>query len=412
VTRHVRRWWPDAALGVLVASAGAFEMSARSIGRWWIVAVLAVAVGLFRRAPVAAAALLWVLLYAHLRTGSTLLITEVTTALVAYGAARWGRTVTVWFSGLSILALGVLGVWLVGTRLDIVLPLVPLVDAATLKRVLVDPPGVGTQVALIPLGLALVGFGPPWLLGLAVRSIDEARRSRALQHLAEDHAALAHQQVEREREIAELRAGQARLARDVHDVVGHSLAVILAQAQAAAYLQDPDEVRATVDRIADAARRSLQDVRTVLESTQVEGAAVRAQRPPGTLDALVTGLREAGHGVESTVIGVPQPLPPELETVAYRVAQEMLTNAVRHGDRREPVHVEQVWSTHSGDGAGQLRLEVRNTVAADAAPPQRPGLGVDGMVRRLASVGGSLDARLHDGWFVATASLPVRAVLR
>ena len=383
MTRHVRRWWPDAALGVLVASAGAFEMSARSIGRWWIVAVLAVAVGLFRRAPVAAAALLWVLLYAHLRTGSTLLITEVTTALVAYGAARWGRTVTVWFSGLSILALGVLGVWLVGTRLDIVLPLVPLVDAATLKRVLVDPPGVGTQVALIPLGLALVGFGPPWLLGLAVRSIDEARRSRALQHLAEDHAALAHQQVEREREIAELRAGQARLARDVHDVVGHSLAVILAQAQAAAYLQDP-----------------------------VEGAAVRAQRPPGTLDALVTGLRDAGHGVESTVIGVPQPLPPELETVAYRVAQEMLTNAVRHGDPREPVHVEQVWSTHSGDGAGQLRLEVRNTVAADAAPPQRPGLGVDGMVRRLASVGGSLDARLHDGWFVATASLPVRAVLR
>ena len=84
----------------------------------------------------AAAALLWVLLYAHLRTGSTLLITEVTTALVAYGAARWGRTVTVWFSGLSILALGVLGVWLVGTRLDIVLPLVPLVDAATLKRCL------------------------------------------------------------------------------------------------------------------------------------------------------------------------------------------------------------------------------------------------------------------------------------
>ena len=72
----------------------------------------------------------------------------------------------------------------------------------------------------------------------------------------------------------------------------------------------------------------------MLESTQVEGAAVRAQRPPGTLDALVTGLRDAGHGVESTVIGVPQPLPPELETVAYRVAQEMLTNAVRHGDRR------------------------------------------------------------------------------
>lgn len=411
MTSRVRRWWPDAALVAVVASAGVFEISARSMRQWWVLALLAVAVGLFRRAPLLGVALLWVLLYAHMRTGTALLITELTAALVAYGAARWGRTVTVWISGLSILLLALVGIWVAGTRTESILALVPFVDPATLKRVLVEP-GVRSQLVLIPLGLALVLFGPPWLLGTAVRSFLEARRSRSLQLLAEDHAALAEQQVEREREVAELRAGQARLARDVHDVVGHSLAVILAQAQAAAYLEDPDDVRATASRIADAARRSLQDVRTVLESTPLDGAAGRAQRPPGTLDALVTGLREAGHQVESTVVGISQPLPPELETVAYRVAQEMLTNAVRHGDRRRPVLVEQAWGSDAGVGAGRLRLQVRNVVAPGVAPPQRPGLGIEGMSRRLASVGGSLDTRVHDGWFVATAWVPVRAMAR
>ena len=77
-------------------------------------------------------------------------------------------------------------------------------------------------------------------------------------------------------------------------------------------------------------------------------------------------MRASGHEVESTVVGLPQPLPPELEIVAYRVLQEMLTNAIKHGRRDPPVTVERHWE-------GELRIEVRNVVAVtdDATQPLR-----------------------------------------
>ena len=79
-------------------------------------------------------------------------------------------------------------------------------------------------------------LGVPWLAGLTLRFRDRARESRASQVAAEEGAARAEVAAEQSREIAQLREDQARLARDVHDVVGHSLAVILAQAESAQYL--------------------------------------------------------------------------------------------------------------------------------------------------------------------------------
>jgi signal transduction histidine kinase len=122
--------------------------------------------------------------------------------------------------------------------------------------------------------------------------------------------------------------------------------------------------------------------------------------------------------VVSTETGAPQPLPPELETVAYRVLQEMLTNAIRHGRRDTPILVEQRWE-------GELRIEVRNVPARtdeetgprSALDPGAPaaGQGLGGMRRRLESVGGRLDVRRReesDGpTFIATAWVPMRTVL-
>ena len=213
------------------------------------------------------------------------------------------------------------------------------------------------------------------------------------------------------------------MARDVHDVVGHSLAVILAQAESAQYVEDADseKLKETMATIATSARTSLQDVRQVLTTTQGATSSGRS----GSLDSLVDGVRSSGHAVESTVVGLPQPLPPELETVAYRVLQEMLTNAIKHGRRDTPVTVERHWE-------GELRIEVRNVVAVtdDATQPLRaiesdatmppatpstpsttPGQGVDGMRRRLEAVGGRLDVRRRDeaggATFTATAWVPV-----
>jgi signal transduction histidine kinase len=211
-------------------------------------------------------------------------------------------------------------------------------------------------------------------------------------------------------EIARLRDEQAKLARDVHDVVGHSLAVILAQAESAQYLKDADTqaLKQTMDNIATTARSSLDDIRQVLASTN--GAV--GPRPGSTdLDSLVAGVRASGHEVLSTEFGTPQPLPPELATVAFRVLQEMLTNALKHGPRGAPVRVERHWE-------GELRIEVQNVVEPGAeetqplvAVPPGGGQGLDGMRRRLESVGGRLDVRRrHDPpSFTATAWLPVRS---
>ena len=201
-------------------------------------------------------------------------------------------------------------------------------------------------------GVALLGV--PWLAGLVMRFRDRARESKASQVVAEEDAARAEVAAEQSREIAQLREGQARLARDVHDVVGHSLAVILAQAESAQYLEDADtqKLKQTMENIATSARSSLQDVRHVLTPTPSE------QSRPGSLDALLAGVRESGHEVVASEVGSPQPLPPELDVVAYRVLQEMLTNALKHGRRDDPVFVERHWE-------GELRIEVRNVVEPD-----------------------------------------------
>ena len=104
-------------------------------------------------------------------------------------------------------------------------------------------------------------------------------------------------------------------------------------------------------------------------------------------------------------VGTPQPLPPELDVVAYRVLQEMLTNAIKHGRRDDPMFVERHWE-------GELRIEVRNVVDPDVEDAG-PGHGLDGMRRRLESVGGRLDVRRREAdgraTFTATAWIPVRS---
>ena len=129
----------------------------------------------------------------------------------------------------------------------------------------------------------------PWLAGLALRfQVRAAALARSRQVAAEDDAARARRETEQAREIAGLREEQARLARDVHDVVGHSLAVILAQAESAQYLpdDDPAALKQTMATIATSARSSLQDVRQVL-------AGPHAAPPPRTdaFEQLLDGVR-------------------------------------------------------------------------------------------------------------------------
>lgn len=402
-----QRWIPDAALGLVVLVVGLVEIDGNVFfglepAPVAIVVGLAVAVGLSRALAGVALAVAWLIGVMQVSTGTPAMVTELAFAVVAFGCARWGSTTVVWLSGLSIPAgAGIAVLWL-DTGL-----FYGLVDRSGL-RTLAETASRGSDWR-VTVGLMLVALlAAPWLLGLALRFSASASRSQ-------ESRATAEADRDQAEEIARLREDQATLARDVHDVVGHSLAVILAQAESAQYLKDVDTrgLKQTMTNIATTARASLEDVRQVLSSTH--GTAAPATRQ-GSLDSLIEGVRASGHEVASSEVGAPQPLPPELEVVAFRVLQEMLTNAIKHGHRGSPILVERHWE-------GELRIEVRNVIdsrAPETQPlvlaepvPERQGQGVEGMRRRLEAVGGRLDVRrraeVGGPTFTATAWVPVRS---
>jgi signal transduction histidine kinase len=413
-----RDWLPETVLAVVVALLGVVEALTTDVGvdsRWPLVLVvigIALAVGSSRHAPELALALVWLTCTLQLINDVPILLVEVAIAIVAFGTARWGGAATLVLSGLSIPLAGVVGVLALDAGL-----FRGLVDVTRTRAVLDAVSRLGDTWQLGVALLAMTLLLAPWLAGLALRFSARASASRVSQVAAEEDAARAQREAAQAQEIARLRAEQARMARDVHDVVGHSLAVILAQAESAQFLpDDPEGLKRTMSTIATSARGSLQDVRQVLSETKKPSAA-----RSGDLDRLIEGVRASGHEVVSRVIGSPQPLPPDLEAVAFRVLQEMLTNAIRHGRRDGAVLVERHWPDSGHDDG--LRIEVRNVVqppdpgmTMPIGVPDGGGHGLDGMRRRLDSVGGRIDVRRRDEpdgpTFTATAWVPVRARAR
>ncbi|MFC0505862.1 sensor histidine kinase [Micromonospora costi] len=270
--------------------------------------------------------------------------------------------------------------------------------------------------------------GAVWLVGLNVRT----RRLYVLS--LEERAAT----LERERE-AEARAAVAsertRIARELHDVVAHSMAVMIVQADGARYMldRDPETARQAVKVVADTGRQALEDMRRLVgvlrEPSPPEPAAVQtaAAGPDGAeaagrdgpaagddpqrrrialaeLPTLLDRFRAAGLRIRHTLTGEAPPLPPGLELTVYRVVQEALTNALKH----------------AGVGAGvELTLEyARDTVLVRVVddgqgrpvvgPAPTGGHGLVGMRERVGVYDGSLTAgaRLAGGWQVE-ARLPL-----
>ncbi len=416
------RWLPEAALAVLVGIMGIVQAAGDGytglLAQLVFVLTLVGCTATFRMMPGAALAGLWLAATLQMFGNLPLLWAQVVAvALVAFGTARFGSTLVVWLSAISIPAALVAASTYAFGLLGLARELYDFLQGQSVPRINGYDLGgfaVGSLFLIVP-----------WLLGLTLRFIANSAAStqaaQIAQAEAEERQRLAQSERAQAQEIAELREGQARLARDVHDVVGHSLAVILAQAESAQYLPDADtaKMREVLDNVAGSARQSLQEVREVLTSTGAGPAGAPANS--GTdlgLDRLIQGVRNSGNDVTSTLVGQPQPLPPELATVAFRVLQEMLTNALKHGRRGDPVQVEQHWE-------GELRLEVANlcadlsetqpiTGAVLADTPETTGQGVDGMRRRLESVGGRLDVRRRETaagtTYTSTAWIPLRPV--
>lgn len=352
---------------------------------WVFLIFVATAIGTTKIVPAVGLAMGWGAGLTQLLGGIPLTLAELPLMAVLFCAARWGRPGTVIAAGLTAPAAPLLAY--VGSQLG-------YFDASLTTWELrgLGYPNLGR---LATGGLALLAL--PWLLGLTMRYVERANRARQAQQIAEARAIKAQ-------EMAQLKEGQNKLARDVHDVVGHSLAVILAQAESAQFLDDSDTIKLkkTMANIAESARTSLQDVRSVLSPD--------APRTRLRMDTLLNGIAgSSGRKVEIDRIGTPRPLPPELEEVAYRVLQEMLTNALKHGNQEHPLRIGLSWPDDDPDGS--LQIEVTNTVDLAVDTAGEAGSGLDGIRRRLASVGGQLAVRREvndQSTFTATAWVPVR----
>ncbi|WP_244328955.1 sensor histidine kinase [Streptomyces marokkonensis] len=217
---------------------------------------------------------------------------------------------------------------------------------------------------------------------------------------------------EARRRVAEERL---RIARDLHDLLAHSITVIGVQTSVAAHVlaADPERLdRATVakalDDIAETCRTARGELRTTLEVLRDNGAPADARGPLAGLDGvpdLVAAARLAGARVEPAV-RVTGPVPPAVGAAAYRLVQEALTNAVRHAGPDPAVRVD------LREEDGTLRLSVTDD-GTGPTPGGTPGFGLVGMRERARSVGGTLDAGPREGGgFQVTASLPLTTATR
>ncbi|WP_166873045.1 sensor histidine kinase [Salinibacterium sp. ZJ450] len=348
---------------------------------WPVLIVLyAIAVGLRRVSPGLALGIAWIGailqmvgdILPNLHNGAIL--------LVLFTTAAYGTRLVRW------LGLASVGVGAATAALYLVLKGMALGGSGTLLG------WTGLPELLLQFGLTfaamLAVLGLPWLAGLLLMAVLRNREASRARRAAEETVV-----VEQERN---------RIARDMHDVVAHSLAVVIAQADGARYVRqtDPDAVDTALTAISSTAREALADVRVLLG--QLRHSQGDAPQPGlGDLDRLIDQLRAAGLTIDAAEHGDPGPLSTAHQLAVYRITQEALTNALRHGELAEPVRLTLTWHVDS------VELEVQNACqGTQHAAETRLGHGLAGMRERATLVGGRLTAGAIDGRFRVNAEIP------
>ena len=211
-------------------------------------------------------------------------------------------------------------------------------------------------------------------------------------------------EVERDQQaVIAAAAERTRIARELHDIVSHSLSVVITLADAAAVVShaDPGRGAEAMTEVSEAGRRALTDMRAMLDVLRTEEPAGGLAPQPGIgeLGALVERFRATGLPVDLAVAGTPFPLGAAAELTAYRIIQEALTNTLRHAEARS-----------ASVTISYEHPRVRVMVADDGtpkAPGAHRGHGIDGMRERAALHGGTLHAGpIPGGWLVEATLLP------
>ncbi|GAA3147019.1 hypothetical protein GCM10010466_42550 [Planomonospora alba] len=248
-----------------------------------------------------------------------------------------------------------------------------------------------------PAGLALIG----WAVAVAGAGLTLRAQRDYLDAVREQaRAALAARDSHIARRVSEERL---RIARDLHDAVAHNITVISLHAGAAdqALIDRPEHARESLRQVRTASRTVLREMQNIL--SVLRAGEDRGGRDPVIAAAAVPDLiKQFQHlGVDVVVDGGidPENLEPVADVAVYRLLQEALTNAQRHGVGPIRINIART--------AGELCLTVSNAVRP-ALPGSRPGFGLIGMRERVTSAGGSLDARYHADRFVLRVRLPLR----
>jgi signal transduction histidine kinase len=215
-------------------------------------------------------------------------------------------------------------------------------------------------------------------------------------------------EVERDQQaVIAAAAERTRIARELHDIVSHSLSVVITLADAAAVVSRADPARGVeaMTEASEVGRRALTDMRAMLGVLRTDEPATGLAPQPGIEDvgALVERIRATGLPVDLTVEGTPFPLGAATELTAYRIVQEALTNTLRHAAAR-----------HASVAIAYDRSQVRVRITDDGTatePEAHLGHGIDGMRERAALHGGTLRAGPNpdapEGWLVeATLGRP------
>ncbi|MEV6492228.1 sensor histidine kinase [Actinoplanes sp. NPDC051633] len=220
------------------------------------------------------------------------------------------------------------------------------------------------------------------------------------EHMAEAMKTRAERaKAKEEQERRQASEERLRMARELHDVLGHHLSLINVQAGVGLHLMDnrPEQAREALTAIKTASSEALREVRAVLGVLRPE-EEVAPRQPALGLDRLDELTESAGLPVTTTISGASRPLPAEVDRAAYRIVQEALTNVRKHAAADAKAEVTVSFSP------GSLDLSVRND---GLAPEMGDGSGITGMRARAETLGGSLQAGpLPGGGFLVTASLP------
>jgi signal transduction histidine kinase len=242
-------------------------------------------------------------------------------------------------------------------------------------------------------------WGGAWLAG------DRTRLRRERMDELEERARRAERDAERDRRLAAAEE-RTKIARDLHDSAGHAINVILVHAglgrlRAREGSEATGEQFETIEQVARETVGEIDQLVGILRSSPSEDAGEGVEPPPGlaALDGLVERHRAAGMEVTVTRRDMDRSLPPAVDRGAYRILQEALTNAARHGTGTASADVA------VGDDA--LELTVVNPVRREDRPSASGGHGLIGMRERATILGGTFDARRNGTEFSVRAQLPL-----